>query len=411
MNPHQVIMKRIIIIGGGFAGLRLLYRLSKSLKGIATIDLVDKCEFSLEKPSLPEVAFTGKNVSKVRIPLSSVIKRKNARFIRGEVVRIDPEKAVIHLSNGESMEYDYLAIATGAVKDYDAIEGYREQGFSVCDDVEAERLFSKLKEFGGGHIVIGSAATEWDPESTNIRLDAPCEGPIGEIMFMVDSLLREKGLREKSSITVFSPGSRFFDDVGETVHREIEPMLKDHGISVVTNKILKRILNDHVEFSDGSSLESDFPIVIPPYRGPDLILNSNLGDKKGFVKTLPDMRHTSYRNIFVAGDVNADSMPKLGHIAIIQADIAAAAIKKDITGSGDIQKFSPEIFCIMNRGDSGATVILSDSLFGGNRDIAYSGKMASMFKWGFDGYYFYTHGHMPPDAMQKPVEWLVKMLH
>ncbi len=53
-------------------------RLSKSLMGIATIYQVDKADFSFQKPSLPEVVFAGKDVSKVRIPLSSAIGRKNS---------------------------------------------------------------------------------------------------------------------------------------------------------------------------------------------------------------------------------------------------------------------------------------------------------------------------------------------
>lgn len=65
-------MKKIVIIGGGFAGLRILYKLNKSLHGKISIDLIDKNDYSLEKPSLPEVAFAGKEVEKVRIPISSL---------------------------------------------------------------------------------------------------------------------------------------------------------------------------------------------------------------------------------------------------------------------------------------------------------------------------------------------------
>lgn len=212
------------------------------------------------------------------------------------------------------------------------------------------------------------------------------------------------------SITVFTPGKVFFDDVGESIHQELAPMIKEHGISVITGKIISKIYKDKVTFSDGTSIKSDLSIIIPPYRGPDVIIDSDLGDSRGFIKTDEEMRHTKFRNIFVAGDVNADSMPKLGHIAIMQADVASAAIEKEILGSGKVPKPSPETFCIMNRGDAGATVILSDTLYGGNRDIAYSGRLASTFKWGFDSYYFYTHGHMPPDALQEPVEWLIKLL-
>ncbi|MGC8516122.1 MAG: NAD(P)/FAD-dependent oxidoreductase [Thermoplasmata archaeon] len=403
-------MKKIVIIGGGFAGLRLLYRLRKTLRNTVDITLLDRSEFSIEKPSLPEVAFSGKETSKVRIPLRQTVERKGSKFIHDGAVKIDPIGKAVLTEGGARINYDILVVATGAVKDYDSIPGFREYGFSVCDDFEAERLAGKLGSFRGGRIVIGSARSEWDPHSTDIMLDAPCEGPIGEVMFMVDTYLREQGIREKSTITVFSPGAVFFDDVGESVHAELSPYIKEHEISVLTGKVLSGIGDHSVHFSDGSDLESDLTIVIPPYRGPDVITSSGLGDSRGFVKTGDDMRHREYRDIFVIGDVNAGSMPKLGHIAIMQADVAAAAIIQEITKHGEIPKPKPEIFCIMNRGSDGATVILSDILFGGKRDIAYSGRLASSFKWGFDSYYFFTHGHMPPEIFQGPVEWLVKLL-
>ena len=403
-------MKKIVIIGGGFAGLRVLYRLRKVLGTTVDITLVDRSEFSIEKPSLPEVAFVGKELSKVRIPLKQTVERKWSKFVMGSVMKIDPTSKVIITDGDARINYDILVIATGAVKDYDSITGFRDYGFSICDDFQAERLAKRLESFEGGKIVIGSARTEWDQDSTSIKLDAPCEGPIGEVMFMMDTYLKERGIREKSTITVFTPGSVFFDDVGGSIHAELAPFMNEHRISVLTNKILTRIDEHAVNFNDGTDLESDLSIIIPPYRGPELITLSSLGDSRGFIKTNDEMRHRVYRDIFVVGDVNADSMPKLGHIAIMQADVAAAAIIKDMTNHGEVPKPKPEIFCIMNRGSDGATVILSDTLFGGSRDIAYSGRLASTFKWGFDSYYFFTHGHMPPEIFQEPIEWLVKLL-
>ena len=403
-------MKKIVIIGGGFAGLRALYRIMKALGNMVDVTLLDRSEFSIEKPSLPEVALAGKEPSKVRIPLKQPVESKGARFVMDNAMKIDPVNKVVMTDGGAKIDYDILLIATGAVKDYDSISGFRDYGFSICDDFQAERLAKRLENFEGGKVVIGSARTEWDQDSTRIKLDAPCEGPIGEVMFMIDTYLNERGIRGKSTITVFTPGAVFFDDVGESVHAELAPFIREHKISVLTNKIITAIDDHAVLFSDGTNLESDLTIIIPPYRGPDVISVSRLGDSRGFIRTNDEMRHTEYGDIFVIGDVNAGSMPKLGHIAIMQADVAVAAIIKEITGQGEVPKPRPEIFCIMNRGRDGATVILSDTLFGGSRDIAYSGRLAPTFKWGFDSYYFYTHGHMPPEIFQEPVEWLVKLL-
>ncbi len=403
----ELMVKKLVIIGGGFAGLRFLYNVKKHLKDNFEITLIDERKTSLEKPSLPEVAMEGKSVSKVQIPFEKIMKRGNAKFVNRSVVKISPEDQRIELDNGESISYDYLLIAAGAVKDYNAIEGFNEYGYSVCDDVQAPRLWERLKSFNGGRVVIGSAKTEWSNE-TQIPLAAPCEGPIGEIMFMVDHFLRENNLREKSSINVFTPGEIFFEDVGEPVHNNLKPLIEKNGISVVTKKEISKIEAQKVRFKDGSEMESDLSIIIPPYRGPEFVKASDVGDEFGFISTDNEMRHLKYRNIFVAGDVNNLSMPKLGHIAILQADIAFTSLRSEITGIREIKPFEPEIFCIMNRGGSEATLILSDSLFGGKHDITLTGQVAHLMKWGFDSYYYYTRGHMPPEAVQTRMEEFMK---
>ena len=122
------------------------------------------------------------------------------------------------------------------------------------------------------------------------------------------------------------------------------------------------------------------------------------------------MRHPVYQNIFVVGDCNSNSMPKLGHIATIQADVAASSLAKEITGKGEIIKFKPEVFCIMNRGGTEATLILSDTLYGGKVDRALNGPIAHLMKWGFDTYSYYTRGKLPPELLQKSLDIMLKEL-
>ncbi|MDG6925756.1 MAG: FAD-dependent oxidoreductase [Nitrososphaerota archaeon] len=395
---------RIVILGCGFAGLRAFYRLSRGLHNSVDFLLVDERKTSLEKPSLPEVALAGKPLGHVQIPLEPLLKERGGTFLNAAVDRIDADGNLVKLSSGETVTYDYLVLALGATKGYDRLPGFREHGYSVCDDFEAPRLWNALNTFPGGPIVVGAAKTEWGSRVKVPALAAPCEGPVGEVMFMVDYFLREKGLRDRSTITVFSPGETFFEDVGPSVHGQLGPTIERRGIKVMTGKTISRIEEDSVHFEDGAALESKLTIVIPEYLGNPVVARSELGDEKGFVPTDSTMRHLSHQNIFAAGDATSLSMPKLGHIAIMQADIAAASLVRDLTGEGEIPAFQPEIFCVMNRGGTEATLILSDYLFGGKTDLALDGPAAHLMKWGFDSYYFYTKGHMPPDALQHGIE-------
>lgn len=400
----------VVIIGGGFGGLSTFYGLNKH-RHLFDITLIDARKESLEKPALPEVAFAGKPVENVRIPLQPVIERRGGKFINERVIDIQPKQNEIMLESGQTVSYDFLVIATGAIKDYDAIPGLKTYGFSICDDDMAPRLYERLQQFHGGPIVTGAALTEWAAHDDIKTLSAPCEGPIGEVMFMLDYELQHRGLREKSPIHVFTPGEIFFEDVGPDVHRKFEPLIEAHNITVHTNKKIQSIEKDHVTFTDGSTMEAELSIVIPPYKGLDILKEAGLGDEKGYVYTDDAMRHPTYRNVYAVGDINAKSMPKLGHIAVIQAQIAAASILHDVTGKGEIPPFKPEIFCIMDRGGHQATLILSDHMYGGSRDFTFSGPLVHLMKWSFDTYYYYTRGHLPPDFMQQGLSTIIEKIH
>jgi sulfide:quinone oxidoreductase len=95
---------------------------------------------------------------------------------------------------------------------------------------------------------------------------------------MLDAHLRHRGIREHSRITCFSPANIFFEDVGDNVHRAFAAFASERGIEVETNKEIVGITQDRVSFRDGTERRSDLTIIIPGYRGSDLIFASELGD-------------------------------------------------------------------------------------------------------------------------------------
>ena len=401
---------KILIIGGGFGGLTALHHLKHYLKEKVNITLIDANSDSVNRPTMPEIAFAGKPAAHALFPLDKAVNAHSAEFHRGSVKRIDASMNQVYLEDGHNLVYDYLIIAPGAVHDFDAVNGLDEFGYSVCDENHAARLWDALQDFKGGNVVIGSALTQHGTRVKAPILTAACEGPVGEAMFMMDYLMIKRDIRDQSTIKVFSPADIFFEDVGPQVHEAFGPLIEKAGIEVLTGKEISCVSADHVEFSDGSQLPSDFTIVLPPHAAPEFIKNSGLGDEAGWIPTDYSMQHLDYGNIFAAGDCNALSQPKLGHIAAMQGEIAAKAIAKELGASVSVPDFKPEVFCIMNRGGHEATLILADTLYGGTRDITDSGVLPHMMKWSFDLYVGYTHGHLPPewseDVMKKLLERL-----
>ena len=405
MAKEKQTSTRILILGGGFAGITAMHHLKKTLGHSVEVTVIDPRDHSLNKPRLPEVAIKGESIEHARFLMKSAVKSAGYALVQAKVSKIDPDEKKVFFEKGGHMSYDYLLITVGVEKDYSATPGFFEYGYSVCDDFQAPRLWRALQAYNGGPIAVGSAPFKAGSRVKAPTLKSPCEGPVGEIIFMLDHLLIEKGIRDKSPITVFTPGEVFFEDVGPSVHKDAKELLIKHNIDVVTNKTISRIAEGHVEFADGTQLPSNLTILIPRYKGNPLIEASGLGDEAGFIPTDQQMRHLDYPEIFAAGDATALSIPKLGHIAIMQSEIAAKMIARELGAKIDIPEFDPSILCIMNRGGHDATMIYSNHLYGGNIDAVLDGPIAHLMKWGFDVFYHYTRGHMAPKAAEELLQY------
>ncbi len=399
--------KRVIIVGGGFGGIRAMHSVKKLLGHDVGVSLIDYRTDTLNKPRLPNVAMKGENVEHVRFLMRDAVKQDGYLLIQETVMRIDPYAKKVYLKEGGIETYDYLILAPGVEKHYSGIDGFREFGYSVCDDIQAPRLWRRLQSFTGGPIFVGSMPYKSGNRVKAPKLLAPCEGPVGEVMFLLNDFLKKKGLKDSSFITAFTPAKTFFEDAGEKVRNDIGEMMKKESIRLIVEKTVKKLDANNIYFTDGTSEEYALAIILPEYKPYDFIVESGLGDEAGFIPTDEQMRHLDFPEIFAVGDATSLSVPKLGHIAVMQADIAAKAIANELGKKVEIPKFDPAILCIMERDKYQATLIYSNALYGGELDETLDGYIPFLMKWGFDFYYNVTKGHMPPDFTE---ELLVKYL-
>jgi len=393
--------KRIVIIGGGFGGITAMHALKKQLDHEVEVILIDYRSNTLNKPRLPDVAIKGESVEHARFLMKKAVAFDEYQLIQETVKKIDPENRKIFLQEGGIENYDYLILAPGVEKHYSGIEGFTEFGYSVCDDIQAPRLFKRLQTFKGGPVFIGSMPYKSGSRIDAPKLLAPCEGPVGEVMFMLKAFLDKKGLGESSPITAFSPAKIFFEDVGDAVRNNVGAIMQKEGIGLMTEKIVSKIDEKRIYFEDGTSELCALPIILPQYKPYAFLEESGLCDDAGFIPTDKQMRHLDFNNIFAAGDATALSVPKLGHIAVVQADITAKTIASDLGKKVKIPAYDPAVLCIMERSDMQATMIYSNVLYGGKLDQTLDGLIAFIMKWSFDFYYNFTRGHMPPEIAEK----------
>ena len=103
--------KKVLIVGGGFAGVHLVQHLSSNKK--YQITLVDTNNYNFFPPLLYQVATGFLVPSDISYPFRKLFRRERMNFRMGKVQRVDLEKRICHLDNGE-LEYDYLVFACGA---------------------------------------------------------------------------------------------------------------------------------------------------------------------------------------------------------------------------------------------------------------------------------------------------------
>ena len=115
MNIPESNLPRVVIIGGGFAGINLAKTLAN--KNIQVV-LIDKHNYHTFQPLLYQVSSSGLEPDSIAYPLRKIIKKHKTSFFRlAEVEQISPEKKKILTSIG-SISYDYLVIATGTKTNY-----------------------------------------------------------------------------------------------------------------------------------------------------------------------------------------------------------------------------------------------------------------------------------------------------
>src|SRR5262245_61561791 len=109
-EPH------VVIIGGGFAGLNAALTLGA---GSLRVTVIDRRNYHLFFPLLYQVVTAGLSPGEISAPIRWVLRKQpNTTVLLAEVTRIDPERKVVELAEGERIAYDYLIVAAGSIPSF-----------------------------------------------------------------------------------------------------------------------------------------------------------------------------------------------------------------------------------------------------------------------------------------------------
>jgi sulfide:quinone oxidoreductase len=347
-------MKKVLVLGGGFAGLQTAIELQK--KGGFEITLVSDRDYLYLFPISIWIPVHMKEFNDVKVPLEKIQKKYPFKLVLDKVIEIHSAENKVVCEN-HTLTYDYLVVAFGAEK-------VQHKGInhtlSICGKpemaVEIRNSLDALVQKGSGKIAIGFGGNPKDKSAVR-------GGPAFELMFNIHNYLKSKKLREKFELTFFAPMDEPGARMGKGALAMMDKMFTQYNIRKRFGKKITEFVSDGVIFEDDSKLESDFTMFIAAGTGPSVLKNSDLPlSEAGFIKIDITGQVQGSRNVFAIGDIAALEGPewiaKQGHIAELMGRNAAYNILEIEKGSIKRKGYQEHlnILCVMDTGNGAAFV-------------------------------------------------------
>jgi sulfide:quinone oxidoreductase len=375
-------MANIIILGGGFGGVVAAERLAKTLGPEHQITLISRSRQFIFYPAMVRLAFGGCEPEDVSFDLREAMLDRRVRFIEGEVAPINSYSRSVTLAHGEvkgEMPYDYLIFAMGRRLATEQVPGFYEHAHHLLTIEAAMKFGEAVRQFHAGHAVVG-----YCPDA---RLDVPAY----ETAFALARRLEEKGERDRVKITFVHPYQLDDDLGGREVARVLREGLEKHKIELVEDFPIYRVTANEVKAGDRQqTMPYDLLMLVPPFGGAGAVAQSSITDSGGFIRVDRKMRVEEVERMYAVGDSVSFSGPKMGHMAVLQAEVAAANVLAEIEGREPLVEYNHELKYVIDEGGADS-IYLHRGLWDNTRTEFKQGRFWSWAKRVHEKYWLQQH--------------------
>lgn len=340
---------RVVVLGGGVGGTLTANLLDKRLGGDVDVTVVDPTGMHLYQPGFLYAALGRANGRWLARDERGLL-RTAVDLVVEPAVRVDPEARSVRLAHGGTLAYDYLVVATGARLVPDRVPGLVEGAHEFYSLAGALRLREELRRWRGGRVLVGVAGIPYK-----------CPPAPVEFALMLDGVLRDRGVRERTSLTLLSPLSRAFTI--ESASRLVQPLMERRGIGLATFFNVEWVdpSTGVVASLEGEQAEYDLLVLVPPHRGQAVVEDSGLGDQGGWVPTdRATLQHRDHERILAVGDATDLPISKSGSTAHFEAPVVANRIASLIRGTAPKAGYGGRVMCFLETGDGRATALRFD---------------------------------------------------
>ena len=328
-------MLNVVVIGGGFGGLKFLQR-ARSSK--IQFTLIDKQNHHLFQPLLYQVATAVLSPANIAFPIRRMFKNyKNVKVILDEAVDINRDEKTVTISNGDNIKYDQLIVSTGSKHSYFGNEDWskysnglkgindalqiRERLLRAFEKAENEKNIDKRAKYLN-FVVVGGGPT-----------GVEMAGSIAEIAF---NNMKEEFRNFKSSdanVYLIEATEKILPMYSDRLSGKAKKYLEDFGVEVRTNEKVVKIENDLVK-TDKEEIHTDNVVWAAGNEASPIIKKLNTKtDNEGRAIVDPDCSLKDDGNVFVIGDAanykdkKNNTLPGIAPVAIQQGKYLAKIIK------------------------------------------------------------------------------------
>lgn len=333
-------MKKVLVIGGGYGGLRAIEKLSK-YEDIA-ITLIDKNPYHYLQTEAYGYIACQFDMHDVAIDLHNWCDgfKERVTFIHKEVTSIDFERKSVHL-DGRDLFYDYLIIAIGAKTNFfSCIEGLREHSYDVKKLQRAHNfrikfeniIYEKLQHEEGSregelNIVVGGAGL------SGVEVAA-------EMAYVLESYSKTIGDTAKEiHIYLIDASETILPGMGQYSIDNTKKRLEALGVKILTGTFINTVDATHVQFKNGEKLPYSFMIFTGGIKASSL--TDTIENEKNRINQLiasPELNVKGKKDVFAIGDcveirdAEGNILPPTAQIAEKSAEYVAKTIRERIDG-------------------------------------------------------------------------------
>jgi len=361
-------MKKVVVLGGGFAGVEAAIQLRK--RGFA-VTLVSDRDYLFIYPISIWVPTGGISWDDACQPLAPLAATHGFELVVSPVKSFDLDGKKVQLADSE-LAYDTLVLAIGSGK---TKPPGVEHTLSPCGAPEGSiAIRDRYQE-----IVAKAKAHKASGETEPLRIacgfggnpldtSAVRGGPMFEVLFNLHHHLKQQGLLEQVKLDFFAPMPDPAKKMADDAPEKLRKWMGELNIGWKAGVKIERFDADGVRFADGTTLPADLTLFIAAGTGHPLMKTSGLPlSEAGFVKIDQHCKVEGRDDVYAAGDVAALEGPpwkaKQGHLAEAMGRIIAHNLAAIEGGRPDAQEsYGPHItiLCVMDTGN-GATFVYRDA--------------------------------------------------